>query len=156
MLIYISFFLILTLGRPSVYHDINAGRNGSFTMWCAIIIEPSHRGYSGNQPPDEWTNFTVSIFPYIAKEFQITGSKDRSKTQNSGYIVSANSYTLDEFPIQIVNFTIFWWYNVFPIYLGMLDPTLVNFTKSKDLEKKDSDIPFCDVTDISYGQRPNR
>jgi hypothetical protein len=112
-----------------------------------MVFAPNHRGWGSNQPPEQWTNVTVSIFPYIARGFQITASSSNLNTLPSAYIPLSN-VTLFDGTFQFLRFSIFYWDNVFPIYLGLYHPFLTNFTKFSSYS------PFCDVSHLVLGRSP--
>ena len=146
----ILLFTFLSLhASQEIYSDLRMGRNDSYKLWCEMVFMPNHRGWSGNQPPEEWTNVTVSIFPYIAQGFQLTASENGSKRGISTYIPYTN-VSLFEDTLQFLHFSIFYWANVFPIYLGLLNPSLTNLS---------SQVPpphnFCDVSSLILGKIPN-
>ena len=110
--------LCAALYEAEIWTDLRMGRNDSYKLWCEMVFMPNHRGWSGNQPPEEWTNVTVSIFPYISQGFQLTGSENAYPTRVSAFIPFAN-VSIFEGMFQSLSFSIFYWDDVFPIYLGL-------------------------------------
>ena len=124
------------------------GRNDSYKLWCEMVFMPNHRGWANNlnQPPEEWTNVTVSIFPYIAQGFQLTASGNEYQTKISAYIPFAN-VSIFEGMFQSLSFSIFYWDDVFPIYLGLYNPILTNLS-AHILSSRN----FCDVSSLVLGK----
>ena len=149
MLLHILLLILLqSTYSQKISTNLLVGRNKSFIQWCEIVFMPNHRGWSGNQPSEEWTNISVAIFPYIAKEFQLTASSSNEPSETSAYIPLANSSVIDGM-FQVLHFSIFYWDNVFSIYLGLYRPVLVNISK----ESRDTS-PFCDVSYVKLGESP--
>ena len=143
-------FTFLSLhASQEIYSDLRMGRNDSYKLWCEMVFMPNHRGWSGNQPPEEWTNVTVSIYPYIAQGFQLTASENAYHTKIPAFIPSAN-VSIFEGTFQSLSFSIFYWDNVFPIYLGLLNPILTNFSSHMILSRN-----FCDVSSLVLGKNPD-
>ena len=149
MLLLLS--LISLSAAQEVWTDLSQGRNDSYKLWCEMVFMPNHRGWSGNQPPEEWTNVTVSIFPYIAQGFQLTGSTNSYRMKIPAYIPFTN-VSIFEGMFQSLSFSIFYWDDVFPIYLGLYKPTLTNFSASTYII---SSRNFCDVSSLVLGTNPD-
>ena len=148
MLIILSLMISLYTSQE-IYSDLRMGRNDSYKLWCEMVFMPNHRGWSGNQPAEEWTNVTVSIYPYIAQGFQLTASENAYCTKIPAFIPSAN-VSIFKNMFQSLSFSIFYWDNVFPIYLGLLHPILTNFSSHVILPRN-----FCDVSSLVLGKIPN-
>ena len=148
-------FLLLVLislcAAQEVWTDLSQGRNDSYKLWCEMVFMPNHRGWANNlnQPPEEWTNVTVSIFPYIAQGFQLTGSTNSYRMKTPAYIPLVN-VSIFEGMFQSLSFSIFYWDDVFPIYLGLLNPILTNFTPHMVSSRN-----FCDVSSLVLGKNPD-
>lgn len=139
-------FFSVYLGQE-IYSDLKMGRNDSYKLWCEMVFMPNHRGWSGNQPPEEWTNVSVSIYPYIAQGFQLTGSENTYRTKIAAFIPFAN-VSIFQGMFQTLSFSIFYWDDVFPIYLGLLNPILTNFTTYMVSSQN-----FCDVSSLVLGTK---
>ena len=166
LLLGVAVAVVKDIRDENVLTNLLAGRNASYTLWCKIVIMPNRRGRGGNQPPEEWTNYSISVFPYLAKGFQFTFSRDSQKADGSAYMPVAWSHVFDGI-IQNVHFSLFWWNDVFEFYLGMLDPKIVNISSSalslfSSRAKGNEDgggqcgDPFCDVDSVVYGKEPPR
>lgn len=128
-------------------HDLRFGRNGSYTQWCEIVFMPEHRGWSGNQPPEEWGNLTIALSPFYASGAQLTAALNAKSFGVSAYIIDA-SLSLDSIRGQYINLSIFWWGDVFSIYMGLLSP--VNQYPGATQNR------FCDVVSYIPGEVPPR
>lgn len=142
----ILLFLLFTL-TVSNYVDLNLGRNDSYKEWCEIVLAPNHRGWSAFKDSREWTNVTISIFPYMAKGFQLTAAKKNKNIKVEAYIPYYNSYTFKHV-FQFLNFSISYSTDVFAIYLGLYQPVLLNFTFRQSKYSH-----FCDVSNMVLGRR---
>jgi hypothetical protein len=107
---------------------------------------PNHRGMSNRQPYEKWTNVSISIYPYIAEGFQLTASSDPYRTKVYA-VVPYTNVSLVEGTFQHFDFSIFYWGNVFAIYLGLLHPILTNLTTHLIVP-----TPFCDVSSLILGK----
>jgi hypothetical protein len=128
-----------------IYSDLRLGRNDSYKLWCEIVFMPNHRGWSDNQTAKAWTNISVSIYPYIAEGFQLTASSETYRSEVSA-IVPYTNVSLVEGTFQHFGFSIFYWGDVFAIYLGLLHPILTNLTTHLIVP-----TPFCDVSSLTLG-----
>ena len=138
-------FLLFTL-TLSNYVDLNLGRNDSYKEWCEIVLAPNHRGWSGFKERKEWTNVTVSIFPYMAKGFQLTAAKNNKNVKSLAYIPYYDYYTFRNV-FQFLNFSISYSTDVFAIYLGLYQPLLLNYTFTQAKYSH-----FCDVSNLILGK----
>lgn len=100
----------------SIVADTQKPRLANMTKWCAVFLDEDHRGWSANQPPDEWSLIRVMV-PKDAIGAQVTAYPANGKPTNpalSSYVVNA-MVDCNELYVQA-----FYWSSPWNLWIGWL------------------------------------
>lgn len=153
---FLSLLLILVncdnnITQVTVFTNVTAGRNISYTDWCKVILLPSHLGYPWWYLKDDfWATYDIMLYGKIADAVQITAADTNTSLKYANLeIINATSNIIDQL-IQSVQFTVNWGGCNTPLYIGLLNPRRPNNNDGGKCEPCICD--YCQVLSIKYGK----